>query len=161
MNTDTTCLIESSSSSDTFAIGERFGKRCRGGEVFLLISDLGGGKTTFTKGLASGLGSDETVSSPTFTVSRVYKARDGMAIYHFDFYRLDDGGVVAMELAEVINDPRAIAVIEWGDIVSEVLPKRRIEIKFERVADEDDARRLHISSPAELAYVYKEEVVKE
>lgn len=94
-------------------------------------------------------------------MSRVYKARDGMAIYHFDFYRLDDGGVVAMELAEVINDPRAIAVIEWGDIVSEVLPKRRIEIKFERVADEDDARQLHISSPAELAYVYKEEVVKE
>src|SRR5688572_5517582 len=108
MSTAKTCQIESSSYEDTYETGKRFGSRCKGGEVFVLASDLGGGKTTFTKGLAAGLGSLDKVVSPTFTVSRVYKCRDGLYLHHFDFYRLNEPGVVGHELAEVIGDPHAV-----------------------------------------------------
>src|SRR5690606_36483896 len=129
MSTGTTWQTVSSSSDDTFAIGERFGRACRGGEVFVLSSDLGGGKTTFTKGLARGLGCEESVGSPTFTVKRVYACRDGLSLHHFDFYRLSEPGVVAYELSEVASDPKAVVAVEWGDIVEDILPKHRIIIK--------------------------------
>lgn len=153
MSTGTTSKIESSSSEDTFAIGERLGKKCRGGEVFVLSSDLGGGKTTFTKGLAAGLGSDDVVSSPTFTVSNVYECRDNLTLHHFDFYRLNEAGVVAHELAEVVDDPSVIAVIEWGDIVSEVLPERSIVINFDRSSKGEDVREITINFPEEASYL--------
>lgn len=129
--------------------------------MFLLTSDLGGGKTTFTKGLAKGLGSTDTVSSPTFTVSRVYKARDDIALYHFDFYRLNEGGMVALELAEVMDDPKAVVVIEWGDVVSGILPDRRITIKIDKTSDSEESRRLQVSSPSDLAYIYQDEQADE
>lgn len=138
-------------------IGERFGKRCRGGEVFVLASDLGGGKTTFTKGLAKGLGCEDNVGSPTFTVSRVYKCRDGLYLHHFDFYRLQESGVVGHELAEVVGDPNIITVIEWGDIVDDALPEDRVTITIERVAADEHARCLNISSSPSLKYIYIDE----
>lgn len=153
MSTGTILQIESSSSDDTFAIGERLGSQCRGGEFFLLSSDLGGGKTTFTKGLAKGLGSRDVVGSPTFTVSRVYDCRDGLSIHHFDFYRLNEGGMVAHELAEVLDDSKAIVVVEWGDVVSDVLPEKRITVEFERVKSGEDHRSIKISSPALFKYI--------
>lgn len=122
----------------------------------MLASDLGGGKTTFTKGLAAGLGSLDKVVSPTFTVSRVYKCRDGLYLHHFDFYRLNEPGVVGHELAEVIGDPHAVTVIEWGDIVSGALPAERITITIERQPGGENLRCLSVSSPPGLEYVYKE-----
>lgn len=158
MSNAQTCLLESASADDTYAIGQRFGSRCRGGEVFVLSSDLGGGKTTFTKGLANGLGSTDHVGSPTFTVSRVYKCRDDLYLHHFDFYRLAEAGVVGHELAEVIGDPQAVIVIEWGDIVSEALPAERITVSIERVPAGEDMRCLNVSSPPGLEYIYREEI---
>lgn len=119
----------------------------------MLSSDLGGGKTTFTKGLAAGLGSDDVVSSPTFTVSNVYECRDNLTLHHFDFYRLNEAGVVAHELAEVVDDPSVIAVIEWGDIVSEVLPERSIVINFDRSSKGEDVREITINFPEEASYL--------
>src|SRR5690606_32736409 len=153
MSTAKTCRIESSSYEDTYETGKRFGSRCKGGEVFVLSSDLGGGKTTFTKGLAAGLGSDDVVSSPTFTVSNVYECRDNLTLHHFDFYRLNEAGVVAHELAEVVDDPSVIAVIEWGDIVSEVLPERSIVINFDRSSKGEDVREITINFPEEANYL--------
>lgn len=148
-----TYQIESSSSDDTLNLGERLGSLCRGGEVIVLSSDLGGGKTTLTKGLAKGLGSQENVGSPTFTVARVYTCRDGLTMHHFDFYRLgNNAGVVAYELAEVLKDPQAIVVIEWGNVINEVLPPQRLLIEFHRVASGEDNRMLNINFPEELAY---------
>lgn len=121
--------------------------------MFLLASDLGGGKTTFTKGLAKGLGSHDVVGSPTFTVNRVYNCRDGIKLYHFDFYRLSEGGMVAYELAEYLNDPMAVIVIEWGDVVSEALPEQRVTIQIERTSEGEDARLVHVSYPDSLAYI--------
>ncbi len=119
----------------------------------MLSSDLGGGKTTFTKGLAKGLGSKDIVNSPTFTVSRVYDCRDGIELHHFDFYRLNEGGMVAHELAEVVENPKAIVVVEWGDVVSDVLPKNRITVQFDRVASGEENRRIKITYPTELKYI--------
>lgn len=123
-----------------------------------MASDLGGGKTTFTKGLAEGLGSQDKVGSPTFTVSRIYKCRDGLYLHHFDFYRLNEAGVVGHELAEIVDDPSAVIVIEWGDIVNEALPAERITIQINRLPSGQDERCLSVSSPPELYYLYKEEI---
>ncbi len=92
-----------------------------------LVSDLGGGKTTFVRGLARGIGSDDTVSSPTFTLSNVYKGQK-LTMHHFDFYRLAEPGIMREELAEVLTDPEAVTIIEWADIVHDVLPDERLTI---------------------------------
>ncbi len=119
----------------------------------MLSSDVGGGKTTFTKGLAKGLGCEQTLSSPTFTVSRVYDCREGLKLYHFDFYRLVDAGVVGYELAETLGDEKAVTVVEWGDIVAGALPDRHVELRLERTKDGEDARRIICSVHENLAYL--------
>jgi tRNA threonylcarbamoyladenosine biosynthesis protein TsaE len=144
---------DSSKSDDTFVCGEQFGRRCRGGELFVLSSDLGGGKTTFTKGLAKGLGSNDVVGSPTFTVSKVYNCRDGIELHHFDFYRLQEGGMVAMELSELIGDPKMVVVVEWGDIIDDQLPPDRIVVRFDRIASNEDGRTITVELPESFAYL--------
>lgn len=129
----------------TRAFGEALGSRLRGGETIELIGDVGAGKTTFTKGLAIGLGIDEDVQSPSFTISRVYEARDGLALAHYDFYRLTDAGILNDELREVMHDPTVVTVIEWADIVDGVLPENRLRIHF--TSPDDDTRLLTVEDP--------------
>ena len=123
-------IIEVSNEQETRHLGEKLGQRLKGGEVIELVGDVGAGKTTFVKGLAIGLGIDEDVQSPSFTISRVYEARDGLQLAHYDFYRLNDAGIMADELAETTEDPETITVIEWADIVEGVLPAGRLRINF-------------------------------
>lgn len=111
-----------------------------------LRSDLGGGKTTFTRGLVRGAGSQDKVSSPTFTLNRIYKAKD-VEVHHFDFYRLDEPGVVSDQLEESLQNSRVITVVEWSDIVRGVLPEDRLTIEFKPVADNADERYIEISYP--------------
>lgn len=153
MSTGRTWQTESFSSDDTFAIGEQLGKSCKGGEVFVLTSDLGGGKTTLTKGLAKGLGCNETVSSPTFTVSRDYTCDRGLMLRHFDFYRLSEPGVVLYELSEVISEPSSVIVIEWGDIVEEVLPEHRVILTLSRTQTSESHRSIKIEFPERMRYL--------
>jgi len=133
----------STGSEDTERLGELLGRRLRGGEVLELRSDLGGGKTTFVRGLVRGAGCHDRVSSPTFTLSRVYKTKD-FEIHHFDFYRLSDAGILAEQLSEVINDNQVV-VVEWADIVEDVLPKERLTILLELTAASPDKRRITIT----------------
>lgn len=111
-------------------LGRRIGRQLRGGEVLELVGDVGTGKTTFTRGLAMGLGVTDTIQSPSFTISCNYPARDGLVLNHYDFYRLNDLGIVTMELSESINDPSSITVIEWGDSIRDVLPDKHVVINF-------------------------------
>lgn len=152
MNTVAIWQTESSSSGDTFELGEALGRNCRGGEVFLLTSDLGGGKTTLTKGLAKGLGSQDVVTSPTFTVEQVYKGSN-LTIHHFDFYRLAEGGIVSEELAEALRDAQNVVVVEWGEVVAGVLPEKLVTIKLENVAGDENRRKITITYPEELSYL--------
>ena len=112
-------------------LAEKIGKSLKGGEVFELIGDVGAGKTTFVKGLARGLAIDDDVQSPSFTINRMYEARDGLELAHYDFYRLTDAGIMANELNEMVNDPNMVTVIEWADIVDGVLPEHRYTLSFE------------------------------
>ena len=150
MSTDTTWQTASTDLSGTMQLAERIGRRLKGGEVIELVSDLGGGKTTFVRGLAKGMGSTDTVVSPSFTISREYKAGD-KTMYHFDFYRLQDPGVVGNELAEVMGDPHAVVVVEWADIVGSVLPSRRLTIRIK--SSGETARDFYFSCPPELHYL--------
>jgi tRNA threonylcarbamoyladenosine biosynthesis protein TsaE len=127
MSTVATWQTKSTSSEETELLAEKIGKVLKGSEVIELISDLGGGKTTFVRGLVRGLGSDDKVASPTFTISKLYK-KDKLEVHHFDFYRLQEAGIVADELAEVAGDPLAVTVIEWGEAVQHVLPEERLTI---------------------------------
>ncbi|HEY8886725.1 MAG TPA: tRNA (adenosine(37)-N6)-threonylcarbamoyltransferase complex ATPase subunit type 1 TsaE [Candidatus Microsaccharimonas sp.] len=122
--------IEVASVQETQALAEKLGRLLKGGEVIELVGDVGAGKTTFVKGLALGLAINEDVQSPSFTISRVYDARDDLQLAHYDFYRLNDAGIMADELAETTQDPESITVIEWADIVEGVLPEHRLRITF-------------------------------
>lgn len=131
-------------------LAERVGRVLKGGEVIELISDLGGGKTTFTRGLVRGVGSTDKVASPTFTISKLYKTPT-MDIHHFDFYRLNEAGIMADELAEVIEDPRAIAVVEWAEVVAHVLPDKRLTVSIQQTPEGN--RHLLFKAPSSLAYI--------
>jgi len=124
-------IQEVKSEAETRAFGELVGSRLKGGELIVLVGDVGAGKTTFTKGLAKGLLIDEDIQSPSFTISRNYEARDGIVLAHYDFYRLNDAGIMANELHESIHDPAMVTIIEWADIVEGVLPEDRMTIVFE------------------------------
>ena len=104
---------------------------------------MGGGKTTFVRGLVSGLGSEQIVSSPTFTISRIYKTPAG-EVHHYDFYRLADAGVLADQLSESLENEKALTVVEWSDIVKEVLPDQRLSIEFAPTASDPDERQINI-----------------
>lgn len=124
-------IIEVGSEQATKELAQKLGSTLKGGEVFELVGDVGAGKTTFVKGLAAGLEVDDEVQSPSFTISRVYDARDGIQLVHYDFYRLSDPGIMANELEEMIHDPKTVTVIEWADIVEGVLPENHFRISFE------------------------------
>lgn len=150
MSTEQMWQTESTSLDDTLALAEQIGRRLRGGEVIELISDVGGGKTTFTKGLAKGLGSKETVHSPSFTLSNEYRAGN-LTLYHFDFYRLREPGILRDELAEHLADDRAIVVVEWPEIVENVLPEQRVVVTIR--ATGETSRAFSFAYPEELHYI--------
>jgi len=131
-------------------LGEKIGRALKGGEVIELASDLGGGKTTFVRGLVRGANSQDKVASPTFTISKVYQTAD-FEINHFDFYRLSDPGIVADELAEVIGDPQVVVVVEWADVVRNVLPAKRLRIHIKQTPT--GTRRFSFRAPYGLHYL--------
>jgi tRNA threonylcarbamoyladenosine biosynthesis protein TsaE len=150
MNTDLIWQIASTSLENTAQLGVALGSRLRGGEVIELISDVGGGKTTFVRSVAAGMGSTDKVASPSFTLSREYRS-DTLTMFHFDFYRLNDPGIMANELAEVIGDSQAVVVVEWADIVEDVLPAQRLTIRIANTGE--TSREFSFSCPPELAYL--------
>ncbi|QQG51047.1 MAG: tRNA (adenosine(37)-N6)-threonylcarbamoyltransferase complex ATPase subunit type 1 TsaE [Candidatus Saccharibacteria bacterium] len=127
--------IEVKSEAEMKTLGEKLGSVLVGGEIIELIGDVGAGKTTLTKGIAHGMGVDEDVQSPSFTISRVYDTPSNLHLSHYDFYRLHDAGIMADELHETLHDPDTVTIIEWAEIVAGVLPVDRLSV--------------HITSPGE------------
>ena len=118
-------------SKETFLLGEKIGKEARAGQVYTLIGDLGVGKTVFTQGMAKGLGIKEPVSSPTFTIVQVYE-EGRLPFYHFDVYRIGD----VEEMDEIGFDDYiygdGVSLIEWANLIEEILPEKRTEIIIEK-----------------------------
>ena len=130
----------------TFDLGEKFSRDLRGGDVILLKGELGAGKTLFAKGILHGLGYDaDEVTSPSFTLVNLYKA-NGLDVYHIDLWRLDamSNASDAVGLDEILEDPKAVAIIEWSDrLASMPAAKRIIEISVS--GDGDDPRVIDVS----------------
>lgn len=111
---------------EMLAFGRQIGASLNGGEVIELIGDVGAGKTTFVKGLATGMGITEAVQSPSFTINRIYDAPQGLRLAHYDFYRLDDPGIMGDELDEMLADKQSVVVIEWAQAVEQLLPTDKL-----------------------------------
>jgi tRNA threonylcarbamoyladenosine biosynthesis protein TsaE len=124
--------------------GQKLGSLLNGGEVVELIGDVGAGKTTLVKGVATGLGVLDYIQSPSFTINRVYECRDNLKLSHYDFYRLNDAGLMKDDLDEVMADKDTVTVIEWAGLVSNILPEDRLSIKISLVSE--NSRRLEFIS---------------
>lgn len=124
-------IIETENPEETFALGQKIGRAATPGQVYTLIGDLGVGKTVFTQGVASGLGITEPVNSPTFTIVQVYE-EGRLPFYHFDVYRIGD----IEEMEEIGYDDyffgEGICLIEWAELIEEILPENRISITIEK-----------------------------
>jgi len=142
--------IKSESSEQTEQLATRLGKALKGGEVIELVSDIGGGKTTFVRGLAQGADSKDKVASPTFTVNKIYSCPK-FQIHHFDFYRLPNPGPIVNELEEVLGDQAIVTVIEWAEVVQHVLPQKRLQIVLRQLPNGD--RQLTFRAPKQLTYL--------
>ena len=120
-----------SSESEMLEFGKNYAAKLEIPAVIELVGDVGAGKTTFVRGLAQGLGIEEPLSSPSFTISRFYQGKKA-TLTHYDFYRLEDPGLMAEDLAESITDENNVTVIEWGQSIADILPPEHkvIEIKY-------------------------------
>jgi tRNA threonylcarbamoyladenosine biosynthesis protein TsaE len=118
------------SEADMRAFGVHLAGYLDGGEVIELVGDVGAGKTSLTKGIASGLGVEEDVQSPSFTIIRLYETGKRNSLAHYDFYRLQDGGIMNDEMNETVRDSRTTTVIEWGGVVKAILPLDRLTIRI-------------------------------
>ncbi|XCP84821.1 tRNA (adenosine(37)-N6)-threonylcarbamoyltransferase complex ATPase subunit type 1 TsaE [Roseburia hominis] len=124
-------IIETRRPEETFALGEEIGRLAKPGDVYTLIGDLGVGKTVFTQGLAKGLGIEEAISSPTFTIVQVYE-EGRLPFYHFDVYRIGD----IEEMDEIGFEDyvfgEGVSLIEWANLIEEILPEKRTQIQIEK-----------------------------
>ena len=124
-------IIETHDPEETFEVGRTIGMNAKPGQIYTLTGDLGVGKTVFTQGVAAGLGITEPVNSPTFTIIQEYE--DGrLPFYHFDVYRIGD----LEEMEEIGYDDyffgQGICLIEWAELIEEILPEKRIEVTIEK-----------------------------
>mgnify|MGYP000963588169 CR=1 FL=1 len=124
-------ILESYKTEDTYQIGMQLGQKAKAGQVYCLLGDLGTGKTVFTQGFAKGLGILEPVNSPTFTIVQVYD-EGRLPFYHFDVYRIEDTDEM-MEIGyEDYFYGQGVCLIEWSNLIEELLPKERIVITIEK-----------------------------
>lgn len=137
-------VFETNSWQETFALGKRMGETAKPGSIFTLIGDLGVGKTVFTQGMAAGIGITEPVNSPTFTILQIYE-EGRCPFYHFDVYRIGD----ISEMDEIGYEDcfygEGICLIEWGDMIEELLPESYIRISIDKDLEKGfDYRRIHL-----------------
>ncbi len=132
-----TYKITSRSEQDTIELAQNIESEKFPNMVICLQGDLGSGKTVFTKGFASSLGVEETVTSPTFNIIKEYSSGE-MDLYHMDVYRLD-GKVEDLGIEEYYHKD-GIVIIEWSDMIKDYLPEERLEIKIKLSEESEDVR---------------------
>lgn len=124
-------IYETNAPEETFALAKKLGEEAVPGTVFTLTGDLGVGKTVFAQGLACGLGIDEAINSPTFTIVQVYD-EGRMPFYHFDVYRIGD----IEEMEEIGYEDYfygdGVCLVEWAELIEELLPENRIALVIEK-----------------------------
>lgn len=143
-------IIETKNAKETFQLGKKIGERALPGQIYTLNGDLGVGKTVFTQGVASGLGIREPVNSPTFTILQEYEG-GRLPFYHFDVYRIGD----IEEMEEIGYDDyffgEGICLIEWAQMIEEILPENVISVTIEKNPAKDfDYRKITIEGLEEI-----------
>ena len=139
-------IIETNTPQETFDFGKSLGESAKAGTVYTLIGDLGVGKTVLTQGLAKGLEIDEPINSPTFTIVQVYE-EGRLPLYHFDVYRIGD----VEEMEEIGYEDyfygEGVSLIEWANLIEEILPEQYTEIKIEKDLEKGfDYRKITVTS---------------
>lgn len=140
--------FESKSENDTKNLAKKLASKLKPKDVVVLTGELGSGKTKFTEGFLSYFGLENEISSPTFTIVNEYQ-KDGINIYHFDVYRLEDSS----EFYEIGGEEyfeTGICLIEWGELIEDALPKNYIHITFEKDKNDENVRILRIESKEDL-----------
>jgi len=136
--------IITNNEKETISLGQKLGKICRGGEVFVLSGNLGAGKTKLLQGLAKGLGVKERVNSPTFNILKIYKINKsnnllnrGVKVFcHIDAYRLEsDKDLISLGISEFFNQPEVVTAIEWAEKVKKIWPKKARVIKIKSLTE--------------------------
>lgn len=145
----------------TIKIAKEFAKSLKGGEIICLIGELGTGKTTFTKGLAKGLGVKKSIRSPSFVLIKSYlipqlsqklntkdqRLKIKYQIFHIDLYRIKKlQELINLGVLEYFNQPNIITIIEWADKIKKILPKKRTEIKI-KFGKKEGERKIIIQKP--------------
>ncbi len=136
--------IKSSSEKETIELGKKIAARLKKGMIIVLTGDLGSGKTKLTEGILTYFGLQDEISSPTFTIVNEYNTRD-FPIFHFDVYRLEDidefyaiGGEEYFE--------KGVSIIEWGEMIEQILPQDYIKITFSRDLENENLRDINIEN---------------
>ena len=143
-------IIETKNAKETFQLGQKIGKKALPGQIYTLNGDLGVGKTVFTQGVARGLEIREPVNSPTFTILQEYEG-GRLPFYHFDVYRIGD----IEEMEEIGYDDyffgEGICLIEWAQLIEEILPENVISVTIEKDPAKDfDYRKITIEGLEEI-----------
>lgn len=133
------------SEAEMLQFGKDFAKSLTLPAVIELVGDVGAGKTTFTRGLAEGLDISDPVTSPSFTISKrysfplsdseYYKTPRYGELIHYDFYRLDDPGIMRDELFDSIGQPDSVIVVEWGGGIADLLPDSKYRLEISQLND--------------------------
>lgn len=137
-------IFESFSAEDTFRIGKELAEACLAGQVYCLHGDLGTGKTVFSQGFGKGLGIEEAISSPTFTILKEY--HDGrIPFYHFDVYRIGSEDEMDEIGYQDIVDGDGVCLIEWAELIRDIIPEGCIDIEITKNVEKGfDYRRIEI-----------------
>ena len=138
------CYYETTSEEQTYEIGYQLAKQSKKGDIYCLIGDLGVGKTVFSKGFAKGLGIEEAITSPTFTIVQVYDGEK--PLYHFDMYRIEDPDELEMIGYEDYFYGEGVCLVEWANNVEDVIPK--------------EAKWIYIDKNLEKGFDYRKITVK-
>lgn len=143
-------VIQTYKTEETFRMGKKIGQQAKAGQVYTLTGDLGVGKTVFTQGFAAGLQITEPISSPTFTIVQEYYS-GRLPFYHLDVYRIGD----ISEMDEIGYEEcfygGGVCIVEWADLVAEILPERVIAVTIEKDLEAGfDYRRIVIKGGEEL-----------
>jgi tRNA threonylcarbamoyladenosine biosynthesis protein TsaE len=146
-------LVKSDSENKTFEFGKKLGNVLKNKDIVCLDGDLGTGKTVIAKGIAKGLLVEDYITSPTFTLVNEYNGKYNL--YHFDVYRIGDiDEMYDLGFLDYIDD--GVCIIEWSELISEIIPKESIKIKIEKDENNYDLRNIYIDSNLDRINILKE-----